>query len=551
MASEIFGDSLSSLNEVAYSTYPPDELSKLLEANQTLAVSIESLEVQGAGRRVRPSFLQAQVDPIINSTKPLTLPQLLTEFQKTSDRLKRYGIYSDARFTLDLATITPLEALSSSSDVHSELYSGIKPLDLKATLFLTRANPHPFHIHTAVHDDGPASITVSGALKNLFGGAESLSIAVSKESNPTETLSYAADFSVPTCIKSPDSRLHLTGVSLANATILPSQSYKTSLLGGSLKFVKNSSVNPASFVEIGASAYRRGLNISSENDSSTISSTPTESTKTSLFSRFVLDTRVSTPESPSFVHNGYVLDWQTELAGVLGPNSKYNGDVSFLKSQAQAQFTRSLDNITDNVVFNLTAGTGFLWAYNKPGVQSGTTIYDRFFLGGKFSAGASTIPLLLYGFQPNGLGPKDGSEPVGGDVYAAVSVSTLVKFPKFTFVPKSLYTQYLSPLRVIGYFSQANLTSLKSSPSDEKPLSESRSSSSSSMSSYSNLGEALDGTYKDVFRNPATCAGLGLVYKTPVAQFELIYSTPIIVPGNATDFVKKGWQLGVGFDVDY
>lgn len=594
MASQVFGDSLSSFHDIAYSSYSTDDVSKILAANQTLPVSVASLEVKGAGRRTRPSFLKAQVDPIINAPATLTLPELLHELENTANRFKRFGTYSSAEFKLDLATVTPLKALlaaqtdssssSSNSSVTSttddtinplyESYSGIQPLDLKATLILTRKNPHPLNLKTYVRDNGPASVSASLALKNLLGGAETLSTSVSLETRPSAATYYDAEFTAPFCIKSPDTRVHLSAFNLDNSTAFPNLSYTTKSQGATLKLVSNSPANPASFVEFGLSAIKRGISLPESSDNSNSSpefllNLPTESLKTSVFSKFTIDQRTYSPTSPLYANGGHFVDWKTELAGVIG-TEKIAGDVAFLKTEATAQLTKTLDPENDHVVFNVAAGTGLLWAYGRQGFPSSspsTTLYDRFFLGGPNGGltSSSSVPpgVYLHSYKPSSLGPKDSDgEPLGGDAYAAGTVSMLFKVPRIAKLNNTWATEFLGPLRILTYFSQASLVPISHTQSPFSSPSSSissfsiiddteKSSNGQNNSSSSSSGGSGNGTYWDVFNVPATSAGLGLVYKTPAAQLELVYSAPFVVPESAKGVVRKGWQLGVGFDVDF
>lgn len=529
MASEVFGDSLASFHDIAFSSYHVDDINKLVTSNQSLPVQVASLKISGAGRRTRHSFLQAQVDSILNAKSAFTLQQLLQELDEVSARVLRFGNYADVRFKLDLASVTPLKALLANQSAPSEEnpllepYRGIKPLDLKATLYLKLANPHPLKIKTLVRDNGPAAFSTSFALKNLFGGAENLALAYTKESLPSSGSSCASELSVPLSINSPDTRLILSAFKVNKANAFPTLAYAASSLGGSFKLVTQSPIYPSSFAEFGVSAIKREIHGKAP------SGTPESSFKTSVFSRFVIDHRTYSPDSPGYINGGHLLDWQTEVAGVAG-SEKYAGDVSFLKTQAHAQYSKSLDPGHDNVVFNLAAGSGLLWAYNNKHAHS-SSIYDRFFLGGPnggFASSTATPPgVLLHAYKPSALGPKEGGEPLGSDAFAAGTASVTAKLPRLN---SKWATEYLSPLRFVAFFSQANLIPIP----------------------HSSEGESLNSqSFADVFKNPTTSGGLGLVYKTPAAQLELVYAAPFVVNDAAKDVVRKGWQVGVGFDLDF
>jgi len=128
-------------------------------------------------------------------------------------------------------------------------------------------------------------------------------------------------------------------------------------------------------------------------------------------------------------------------------------------------------------------------------------INDRFFLGG---------PTDIRGFNIGGLGPRDGNDSVGGDVYAAFSSNLLFPLPR---------TGADSPLRFQVFANGGRLLALK-----EKGV-------------YSTIAGLADGL-------PSLAAGVGVVYAHPVARFELNFSLPLVV--RVGEDKRKGLQFGVG-----
>ncbi|KAK0189768.1 hypothetical protein F5146DRAFT_638985 [Armillaria mellea] len=57
-----------------------------------------------------------------------------------------------------------------------------------------------------------------------------------------------------------------------------------------------------------------------------------------------------------------------------------------------------------------------MWALSRP-----TLFPDRFQLGG---------PLSVRSFQSNGLGPRDGSDSLGGDIYWSAGLSIISNIPR-------------------------------------------------------------------------------------------------------------------------
>jgi len=167
---------------------------------------------------------------------------------------------------------------------------------------------------------------------------------------------------------------------------------------------------------------------------------------------------------------------------------------------------------------SLTGGLRGGMIYPLPiGMQSESQpsrVNDRFQLGG---------PTDVRGFKIAGLGPRDGPDAAGGDVYAAGSLNLLFPFPR---VGKD------SPLRFQVFANGGRLLALKNR--GEKG---GQASSSVSKSVYSTVAELANGL-------PSLAAGVGIVYAHPVARFELNFSLPLVL--RRGEEARKGLQFGVG-----
>lgn len=221
---------------------------------------------------------------------------------------------------------------------------------------------------------------------------------------------------------------------------------------------------------------------------------------------------------------GYLLKTVSELAG-LGP---LRGDVAFgkLELESQAAVPIPIPGIQGGSGVSFTAGLrgGLLYPLT-PGGQpeaSQSRINDRFQLGG---------PTDVRGFRLSGLGPRDGQDAVGGDVYAAGGASLLVPLPR---VGKD------TPLRLQAFVNGGRLLALKDAPgssSSEKDGSDSaRNAAGSLMSTMGELTKEL----------PSCAAGVGLVYAHPTARFELNFSLPLVIRKGEEG--RKGFSFGVGIN---
>ncbi|KAF5103251.1 hypothetical protein DV451_001546 [Geotrichum candidum] len=502
-----FGEELTSLDDIVYSSYSRNDISKLVEQNQSLPVTVQSLEVTGANA-VRTSFLKAQVAPIVDGAH--TLPSLLEALGESASRLQRFGIFDQAKFSLDLADplFSNVDAAADTSAQPAATTGAAKlgtPLDIKALLSVNRTNKTPISLRTVIQDD-VAGVVANGALTNIFGGAESLTVQAAIDTKPRALSSYTANFATP-LNGSPDFQAHLSAFNQTK-DVAPYAPYSVQLKGVSAKVISASPRFPGSAVEVGVEGVERTVTAADAAEQSPAN------VKTSVFARFAVDRR----NNKVYPSDGYLIEGQTELAGVVGNTEKLvKSDVAFLKTAAAASYAKSLDPGRDRLVFNLHLGTGLLWNYPRGG-NVASNILDRFYLGGK----ASGPQALLYGYQYNGLGPKDGQTALGGDAYTLGSVSFLGKLPRLS--------GSLSPLRFLVFFSGGSLIpAVTDAASGGAP--------------------SLVDTLKQLRATAAsTSAGAGLVYRSQQAQLELVYAVPL--NSKPEDFVRRGLQFNVGLELD-
>lgn len=217
---------------------------------------------------------------------------------------------------------------------------------------------------------------------------------------------------------------------------------------------------------------------------------------------------------------GFLLKTVSELAG-FGP---LKGDVAFGKFEleSQAALPVPVPGISGDSGISVTAGLrgGFIYPLalaggDKP-VQ--TRINDRFQLGG---------PTDVRGFRLAGLGPRDGQDAVGGDVYAAGGASVLFPVPG---MGKE------TPLRIQTFINGGRLLALKDTAKEKEGGMTSGDVTESVKSTINELKNGL----------PSCAAGIGLVYAHPVARFELNFSLPLVLRKGEEG--RKGVSFGVGLD---
>ncbi|QRV82047.1 small nuclear ribonucleoprotein hPrp3 [Ceratobasidium sp. AG-Ba] len=142
--------------------------------------------------------------------------------------------------------------------------------------------------------------------------------------------------------------------------------------------------------------------------------------------------------------------------------------------------------------------TGFL----RPLFGQPSLFNDRFQLGG---------PTSIRMFRSNEMGPRDGKDSVGGDMYWAVGASVIGPLP---FKPHW-------PLKTHMFLNAGRLDS------------------------YNINKSSIEQTLKSL-TTPCVSVGVGLVYMFNPMRVELNFGVPIAA--NVSDGIRKGLQFGIGMD---
>ena len=355
--------------------------------------------------------------------------------------------------------------------------------------------------------EGSAYLNV--VLRNLFGGAESLN---ANASLGTRTRSaYNAYFDTP-ILSNPDLRWEIGG--LASSTLKPWASHEEVLRGGSTRLLWQTS--PGHRHEFSYSGFWRQLTGLAEKASPTVRNDAGDTFKSSLTHTWMNDTR----DIPMLPSRGYLFKTVSELAG-LGP---LKGDVAFGKFEldSQAAVPIPIPGIKGDSGISFTAGLrgGLLYPLTPSGESSPaqSRLNDRFQLGG---------PTDVRGFRLSGLGPRDGQDAVGGDVYAAGGASLLLPLP---------YVGKDTPLRFQTFINGGRLLALRDTRQGEakdQPM--------NSSDVASSVGQTVTELANGL---PSCAAGFGLVYAHPAARFEINFSLPLVVRKGEEG--RKGVSFGVG-----
>ena len=411
--------------------------------------------------------------------------------------LSSFGIYEKVSFGLDEA---PPSIFSSR---YQSPFGG--DIDLRATLHLKSAKRFIAKTGTDL-GNGEGNGYANFMIKSLFGGAEMLSFDATIGTRTRS--SYLLNFSAPI---NNSSRFKGEALAYVSSRKIPWASHEQVVRGLAAKIKSQE-------FEAGYEAVLRTVCAVSPIASDSVRLMAGDSVKTSVFWSFSRDTR----NNFLLASRGFYFKLGQEMAGLLGADK---GDLPFIKGTLEAQVAKGFSvcnkqkpttepaassspvreyianqkqhlDAVDDVVFHYTMKSGILWAHGKK-----SHVMDRFFLGG---------PNDVRGFYLNTLGPRDGVDSVGGEIFFAHGVSMFTRIPKLV--------DPASPLRLLFFLNGGSLLHLDQ--------------------------DNVQGTIKELLTVPSVAAGFGLVYRHPVARFELNLTFPLI--SRELEGTRKGLQFGVG-----
>ncbi|KAI1821449.1 outer membrane protein, OMP85 family [Xylaria intraflava] len=472
----------------------------LLLQNLTLPVTLSSVQIHGA-KNTRKSFLNPLFQPLVEGSRNAnyTLQQLMDELGHAVLQLQRFDIFQ------------PNIVLSFSRPPHVD--PSMPVTDLEASIRVRERSRLVLQTGTDVgNTEGSAYATM--LCRNVFGGAEVLSV---NASTGTRTRSaYSAEFATP-INSNPALKFSIDG--LASSTHKPWASHEEVLKGGGLKLTW--AKENGDRYQLGYSGIWRQLTGLSATASPTIRGDAGDSVKSAISYLFQRERR----DNPLLPQRGYMIKSSTELAGwgLLG------GDVGFSKSEIEVTgaVPISIPGLKGPSGVSIGCGLRAGLLYPLPlsfGLNgaSPSRLNDRFTLGG---------PTDVRGFSLGGLGPRDGADALGGDVFVASSVNMLIPFPR---------TAPDSPFRIQLFANGGRSVAMKHRGKNHGNASGQR------MTAASVLDGMLSAAKEASTGLPSISAGVGLVYTHSIARFELNFSLPLVT--RMGEESRKGLQVGVGIN---
>ncbi|GJJ11440.1 hypothetical protein Clacol_005673 [Clathrus columnatus] len=446
-------------------------LSELVNTNLKLGLRIRAIRVEGANH-TRDSFLSTIIEPILRSenvtipsgisdTQPETLESVLHTTRRIADLLVQTDIFSSVNPTL----VKSRDPLATDKDVDV-----VFKCKERGRMFLQTATE-------IGNNEGTARLTAR--LRNVFGGAEKFEATLSYGSFTRQA--FSANLTAPL---TPDLRTVGSLAAYANDRDLSSYASCKEVLKGAKATIRTTTSLFGSH-EFAYDAVLRQLTDFAPNASISIRESAGFSSKSSISHTFIRDTR-DIPAAPN--QGSYVKLFQ-ELAGL-------GGDASFLKFEAESQVITRLGL---GQRLSLSARGGILHSL----IPSGDTLFnDRFQLGGPFS---------LRSFKTNALGPRDGNDSLGGEIYWAVGASLLGDLPRKAHWPVKTHL-----------FVNAGRLDIR------------------------NPQSSLTQTIHASLSKPSVSAGVGIMYHLNPIRVELNFAFPLIAA--RSDGLQRGFQAGVGID---
>lgn len=209
------------------------------------------------------------------------------------------------------------------------------------------------------------------------------------------------------------------------------------------------------------------------------------STKSALSHLFTRDTR----DSIAVPTRGWYLKLFHELAGL-------GGDASHVKSEGDMQVARAL---AAGQTFTASLRAGLLYPL---GLSGKTLFSDRFQLGGPFS---------IRSFKNNAMGPRDGGDSLGGEVYWSLGASLIGDIP---------YKRHW-PVKTHLFVNAGRLDALDPAAS-------------------------LSETVRSSISRPSVSVGVGLLYRFDPIRVELNLAVPLSAA--RSDGLQRGVQAGIGIE---
>ncbi|KAI8971400.1 surface antigen-domain-containing protein [Pilobolus umbonatus] len=449
---------------------------KLAEAAGTSA-HVNAVTVLNT-KATRPSFLHTATKSILEAK---TVADVINLSQQTAERLQQLDIFESVQLRLDNASdMDPLAAPGSINVVYR--------VKEKSRVFIKTG--------TEIGNN-EGNMNGSITLRNVFGGAELLEAMASSGTRNSSAFQFTLSRPVNA---SPDSRIDINAHRvLCSNTVVSSYEELSRGIGLRYKTVSN-----LGYHELSYGVDWRSIDRVLPSASMSIRREAGNSLKSSIHHIFIHDRR----DDALLPSNGHYVRVAQELSGVFGI-----GNSHFFKTEIETQLCKQLGGGQvikgeDDEVIGVHPGFVFSGSF-KTGVlanlcdsRKGSTVSDRFLLGG---------PLSVRGFRNGGIGPRDGHDALGGNMYWAAGLSAIAPIPKLE----------SKPVRAHAFVNAGTNIPWKT-------------------------GTNAAATMEALTQSPSVSTGFGIIFRHSIARIELNYCIPLTAARG--DHVKRGLQLGLGLN---
>ncbi|KAI5118902.1 hypothetical protein M0805_002818 [Coniferiporia weirii] len=436
-------------------------LGDLIRGNMETPMRISSVRVQGA-TQTRPSFLHWLIKPHLETSKEdnaATLKDVLISTKHITNKFLETDVFS---------AVSP--RLEASRDTLA------RPGDVELVLQVRQKGRYFLKTSTELGDQ-EGSVSIQGRARNAFGGAETLEATFSTglKTRLAGHIALSAPISPSLKTRGEISVFGLERDLTAFASCIEGVRGLRAVIRTVGKQVTSE------FAYEGALRHVHAL---TQPASLSIREAAGHSIKSSLSHSWCYDSR-DDKAMPS--RGGYFRSYN-ELAGL-------GGDTAFLKSQFAFQIAR---RFFSNSMVSFSGKAGYLHALGDRAVR----FNDRFQLGG---------PLDVRMFKHNGLGPRDGPDSLGGNLFWAAGVSLISDLP--------LRPQW--PVKTHIFLNAGQLDPL-------------------------DKGRSLADSVRASISRPCVSAGVGILYRLDPVRVELNFGVPLVA--NKSDAHRRGFQVGIGLD---
>ncbi|PPQ85020.1 hypothetical protein CVT25_010409 [Psilocybe cyanescens] len=438
-------------------------LSQVINENIKTPMNVSAVRIEGA-THTRQSFLASIVAPAVQPSPDSTLENVLHTTRHISTALKKTDIFTSVEAFLD----RPRDTTASPNDV-----------DL---VFKTRERGRWYVSSSTELGNSEGSASAFARIRNVFGGAETFEANVSLGTQTRRA--FRGSLTSPLTAS-----MSAFGELSAYITDKDLSTYAscTEALRGARAVVRTGTPTRGAN-EFAYDAVIRHITSLTPTASMSTREAAGLSVKSSLSHSILYDTRDDRLAATSGV---YAKLYQ-ELAGLF-----LGGDAHFYKTEAEAQISRKIGN--SGVSISLAAKSGLLWSL-APG---GKTLFsDRFQLGG---------PTSVRSFRANSMGPRDGDDSVGGELYYSAGASVISDIP---------YKAHW-PVKAHAWVNAGRLD---------------------------NIDQAvpLPHTLSRTLSRPSLSAGLGLIYRFDPIRVEVNFGVPLAA--SQSDGMRRGVQVGIGLE---